>query len=211
MRPTKTDQAMAAAQETFADDPERAALIACARRFKASWLELGEALTRVRREGLWKGWGYGSFEEYGKSELHLRAETIEKLTGSYLFLQKRAPAVLGRDGLREPIPSYQAVDFLRRAEEEDNAGGEAMAEVRKLVLDDGASLASVARQYKDVLFPVSEGDRRARDASTLKSAAARLRDLLPETKAVPRKLAAEVASALERLLDALGAGEVEAA
>jgi hypothetical protein len=34
---------------------------------------------------------------------------------------------------------------------------------------------------------------------------------LPETKAVPRKLAAEVATALERLLDALGAGEVEAA
>jgi hypothetical protein len=79
------------------------------------------------------------------------------------------------------------------------------------VLDEGAPLAAVARQYKDVVFPISDEDRRARDASTLRSAAARLRDLLPETKAVPKKLAAEVGAAVEKLLAALGDGEEEAA
>ena len=119
--------------------------------------------------------------------------------------------MLERDGLASPIPSYQAVDFLRRAEEADGAPEGAVGEIHRLVLDEAAPLAAVARQYKDVVFPMSDDDRRSRDASTLRSAAARLRDLLPETKAVPRKLAGEVASAGEKLLAALGRGEEEAA
>jgi hypothetical protein len=209
--PTKIETELADAEREHADDPERAQLIACARRFKSSWIELAGSLTRIRRGGQWKKWGYDTFEHYAKSELHLRQETVDKLTGSYSFLQKRAPGVLDRDGLSSPIPSYQAVDFLRRAEESDGAPRDAVGEIHRLVLDEGAPLAAVARQYKDVVFPMSDDDRRARDASTLRSAAGRLRDLLPETKAVPRKLAGEVASALERLLAALGHDEEEAA
>jgi hypothetical protein len=202
---------MAEAEREHATDPERAQLIASARRFKSSWIELAGALTRVRRNGQWKRWGYDTFEHYAKSELHLRQETVDKLTGSYSFLQSRAPGVLDRDGLSSPIPSYQAVDFLRRAEEADGAPEDAIGEIHRLVLDEGAPLAAVARQYKDVVFPMSDEDRRARDASTLRSAAARLRDLLPETKAVPKKLAAEVGVVMEKLLAALGDGEEEAA
>jgi hypothetical protein len=98
------------------------------------------------------------------------------------------------------IPTYQAVDFLRRAEEADDAPRDAVGDIHRLVLDEGAPLASVARQYKDVVFPLSDADRKARDAATLTSAAVRLRDLLPETKAVPKKMANEVAASLERLL-----------
>ena len=58
VRATKTDAALAAAAEAHADDPERAELLHCARRFKSSWLELGEALTSVRKSGAWKRWGY---------------------------------------------------------------------------------------------------------------------------------------------------------
>jgi hypothetical protein len=119
--------------------------------------------------------------------------------------------VLERDGLSSPLPSYQAVDFLRRAEEADGVPREALGDIHRLVLDEGAPLASVARQYKDVVFPMSPEDRKARDAGTLRSAATRLRDLLPETKAVPKKLTAEVATVLERLLAALGDGAEEAA
>jgi hypothetical protein len=212
MPPTKTDETMESAEKTFASsDPERASVIACARRFKSSWIELAAALTRVKRGGQWSLWGYDTFEHYAKSELRLRQETVDKLTGSYVFLQKRAPAVLDRDGLSSPVPSYQAIDFLRRAEEADGVPREALGDIHRLVLDEGAPLATVARQYKDVVFPISAEDRRARDAGTLRSAATRLRDLLPETKAVPKKLVGEVSAALERLLEALGQGEEEAA
>jgi hypothetical protein len=212
MSPTKTLVTMESAEREHASsDPERANIIACARRFKSSWIELAEALTRIKRGGQWGRWGYDSFDHYAKSELHLRQETIDKLTGSYLFLQKRAPGVLERDGLDSRIPSYQAVDFLRRAEEADAAPKEALGEIHRLVLEEGAPLAAVTRQYKDVVFPVSAEDRKNRDAATLRSAASRLRDLLPETKAVPKKLAGEVAVTLERLLAVLGDGAEAAA
>jgi len=202
---TKTDAEMGRAESDHGSDPERAQLIACARRFKSSWIELAASLTRVRRGGQWKRWGYDTFEHYAKSELHLRQETVDKLTGSYTFLQKRAPGVLDRDGVSSPIPSYQAVDFLRRAEESEDATPDVVQALTRKVLADGAPLSAVSREYKDVVFPISEEDRAARDAATLKAAAARLRDLLPETKAVPKKLAHEVATAVERVLDALAA------
>jgi hypothetical protein len=208
MMKTKTDAALAAAEEAHAErDPERAEMIKTARLFKSSWLELAEALTRNRRAGAWRRWGFESFEQYTKLELHLRPETVEKLTGSFAFLQKRAPEVLARDGIGSPIPSYQAVDFLRRAEESDDATPDVVQALTRKVLADAAPLSAVSREYKDVVFPISDSDRSARDAATLKAAAARLRDLLPETKAIPKKLANEVAAAVERVLEALQARE----
>src|SRR5580704_12141206 len=96
---TKIDAELASAEQAHAGDPERAELIARTRRFKASWLELAEALTHVRRHDTWKRWGFESFAQYAARELHLRQETVDKLTGSFTFLQNRAPAVLRRDGL----------------------------------------------------------------------------------------------------------------
>src|ERR1035438_7156771 len=91
MHRTKTDAALADAERSHADDPERAELLARARRFKASWIELAEGLTAVKRSGGWKNLGYDSFEAYAKGELRIRQETADKLTGSYTFLKRRAP------------------------------------------------------------------------------------------------------------------------
>jgi hypothetical protein len=76
--------------------------------FKASWVELAEGLTQAKRQQRWKDWGYDSLETYARTELHLKQETVDKLTGSYSFLKRRAPSVLGRDAVSEPIPSYEA-------------------------------------------------------------------------------------------------------
>jgi len=203
MHRTKTDAALADAETVHADDPERAELLRRARRFKNSWIELAEALTSAKRHALWKGWGYDSFEAYAKSELHLRQETVDKLTGSYTFLQRRAPAVLERDGLRERVPSYQAIDFLRRAEEGESVPRDVLDELRGRVLDEAAPIATVARAYGEVVFPIDEGTKRARDLAGVKNVAKRLREILGETRAVPRKLAGEVSSALDRLLAAI--------
>jgi hypothetical protein len=211
MHRTKTDAALAEAEEAHADDPERAEALRRARRFKTSWVELGEVLTRVKRGGHWKKWGYESFEAYATGELLLKAPTVEKLTGSYTFLQRRAPSVLSRDGVHEPIPSYQAVDFLRRVEASEEAPRDVVSEVRRRVIDDAAPVSAVTRAYRDVVFPIDEATRQKRDAAGVRAVAKRLRELLTETGAVSPKLSREVTAVLDRLLAALGGSDEAAA
>jgi hypothetical protein len=211
MHQTKVDATLEALAGEHADDPERAELIHRARRFKASWLELAEGLTNARKRGAWKNWGFESFEDYARVELHLRPETVDKLTGSFQFLKHKAPDVLRRDGLNAPIPSYQSIDFLRRAEEEDGTKPDVMDALRKRVLDEGAPAAAVSREFKATVFPIDEATRKERDVAALRNVAKRLRELLNDTRAVPRRLAGEVGGALDTLLEALGKDEEAAA
>ena len=111
--------------------------------------------------------------------------------------------MLSRDSLSNPVPSYQSVDFLRRAESSESTPRDTVDEIRRRVLDDGASAAAVTREYRDVVFPIDDKQRKARDAAGLRNVATRLRELLGETRAVPRKLAGEVSGTLDRLLEAL--------
>jgi len=207
MQQTNVDRALAALEEQYADDPERVELLRRTRRFKASWLELGEALSEVKRHKTWEKWGYESMEAYAKAELKLRMDTVEKLTGSFMFLHKRAPEVLRRDPLEKELPSYQAIDFLRRAEEraeeDDTLPEGTMVDIRKKVLEDNVPVATVARLYKDTLFPVSEEDKKAKDRAAIKSSATKLRDLLAESDVLPKALARTVGDALDELLGEL--------
>ena len=208
---TRTEAALEETERLHADDPERAELCARARRFKASWIELAEGLSTVRKSNVWKRWGFTSFEDYAKRELHLRQETVEKLTGSYTFLHARAPEVLNRDGLERQIPTYQSIDFLRRAEEQEGAPAEVVAELRRRVLDDVAPLPSLSRQFKEVIFPLDEGEQRERQSGALRQTARRLKEQLDGTSAVPKSLAREVGNALDKLIAALADDEAEAA
>jgi hypothetical protein len=211
MHHTKTEAALAEAEIAHSSDPERAELLRRARHFKASWVELAEALTQAKRGRRWKDWGYDSLEAYAKAELKLRQETVDKLTGSYSFLKRRAPAVLARDALQEPIPSYEAVDFLRRAEANTQAPRDAVEAIRRRVLDDAASAGALSRTYGDVVFPLDDADRRARDVAGIRNVAKRLADLVANTPVVPRKLASEVGQTLTRLLEAIADNADEAA
>lgn len=193
------------------NDPERAEMIARARRFKTSWIELAEALSEVRRSGRFKDWGHDSFEDYAKKELKLRQETVDKLTGSYAFLKKRAPEVLRRDGLEEAIPTYQAIDYLRRAEDREDAPSEAVKELREKVLDQITPVAQLKRDFGPRIFPPTTDERREKELIQLKAAATRLRDVLAEATVVPSRIAVETRQAVERLIEALADKETKAA
>ncbi len=201
MRRTKTDQQLADAEARASDDPERQELLRRTRAFKASWIELAEALADVRRDSTWKRWGHDSFESYTRRELKLRAATVDKLLGSFAFLRKRAPEVLERDGTTMPIPTYQSVDFLRRASEEGEAPEETVDEIFHKVIDEAAPLGAVTRAYKDVVFPIPADERKNQDRAAVRNVAKRLHELLGDTKAVPKALASEVRAALERVLE----------
>jgi hypothetical protein len=203
---TKVDDALARAEVEHAHDPERAEAIARVRRFKAGWYELAETLSELRRNEQYKRWGYPDFDDYCKRELHLRKETVDKLTGSFTFLRKKAPDALRRDGRDAPIPSYQAVDFWRRAEEEAGAPEETVREIRRAVIDEGASLPKISRMYRQVVFPVDEEDRAGKRRATLKTTIDKLIELLAvarEEGSVPAPLCAEVEEPLARLAEHL--------
>ena len=62
-----------------------------------------------------------------------------------------------------------------------------------------------------MVFPIDEADQKKKDAAALKNVATRLRDLLGDTRAVPRRLAGTVSSALDELLTALDSESSRAA
>jgi hypothetical protein len=204
---TRTDDVLAASEIQHAHDPERAEMIARVRRFKASWFELGESLTEIKRSEAFKKWGHAAFEDYCKKELHLKRETADKLTGSFAFLRTRAPEVLRRDGRDAPIPSYQAVDFLRRAEEESDAPEEMLTEIRRHVLDEGTPLPKISRIYREAVFPLDPDEQTEKRLTSLSSTINRLVELLAIARAdriVPEQLCAEVEEPLARLAGHLG-------
>jgi hypothetical protein len=204
---TKVDAKLAADEDRFQDDPERHEMLQCVRRFKASWIDLGRALSEIRRASSWKRWGFDSFEAYTKSELHLRQETVDKLTGSFMFLQKRAPNLAAGREADAPMPSYQAIDFLRRAEEREDAPKDAVRAIYTRVMEEGANLPALKKEFQDSVFPLNAAEKRARDASGIRNVATRLRALVDGTHAVPKHLASRVAEALDELLAAVGDSE----
>ena len=209
---TKTDAEMAGEEIAFADtDPERAEIIARARRFKSSWIELAEALVEVKRSGRFRDWGYEDFDTYAKKELRLRQETVDKLTGSYSFLKRRAPQVLERDGVAHEIPSYQAIDFLRRASEREDAPRDVVEQIQHRVIEEAVPVSKVAREFGEKVFPISVDERKKREAAGIVNVAKRLRELLDETHIVPKKCVVDTQAALDRLLEVVREEKVAAA
>lgn len=203
MNLTKTDEALAAAVQAYANDPERVEALQRTRRFKTSWIELAEALTEIRKSKSWERWGYGSFETYFKTELHLRQETVDKLTGSYLFLKSKAPDVFERDAVSVPLPNYQAVDLLRRAEEKPDAPADALESLRKAVIEEGVKPTAIPKEVREAIFPVAPEVKRKKELSIVKSFAGRLRTMLGQLDVVEPELVSAVDAVLERLMDAL--------
>ena len=65
----------------------------------------------------------------------------------------------------------------------------------------GAGLPSIVRQFGETVFPIDPQEKKQRDVSAVLNVAKRLRELLDETRVVPKKLAAEVGETLDRLLE----------
>ncbi len=118
--------------------PRRAALMAACT-FKSSWVELGEALISVREEGQYKAWGYPSFEAYCKSELHIKADTVLKLTRSFAYLQQHAPERLSRSESTTAAPALDVVDLLSQAASRTKVSQDALSRMGAQLLQKDAA------------------------------------------------------------------------
>ncbi|MEZ4598747.1 MAG: hypothetical protein R2940_03035 [Syntrophotaleaceae bacterium] len=129
---------------------DRYRVLDVARRFKSSWVELGEELLQVSRNNLYRQWGYDSFQDYCAREIHIKQPTAQKLTRAFQYLAKEEPELLSRRKELKPLPDYRTIDLLRQAREEEDFSGEQYAELRRAVLEEERSHPAVRRQFKEM-------------------------------------------------------------
>jgi hypothetical protein len=177
------------------------------------------------RARLLEALGFRELRDYFHKELHLKRGTVDKLCASYGFLRANAPRLVrDRDDDGDPrdsgdlddprhrrpwddapIPSWEAVQYVAKAEERGAAGAEALAEMKRAAFEEGASVPALAKRFREVAFPVDDEEKKERLRQSILSTARRLADLACEPDAaVPRKLAEQAELLAGELAKALG-------
>jgi len=129
---------------------ERYEVLDKAKRFKSSWVELGEKLLEVSHRGSFRQWGYQNFEEYCVQEIRIKRGTAEKLTLAYRFMEKEEPQLLNQREELRPLPDYRSIDLLRKAKDEKGFSEEEYGDLRKSVVEEDRSHPTVLKKYKEV-------------------------------------------------------------
>jgi hypothetical protein len=184
----------------------RRRVLECARQFKASWVDLGRMLCQVRNESLWREWGYASFEAYCAKELFIRKQTAEKLTTSYRFIERHEPALVRSEEPR-PIPSFEVIDVLSRAEAAGRLPDDGWSHFREEVMERPPTPAALNRQLSERYGapPPPEEPPEEERLRKLAALARRVASACAQEDAVPKALlerARGVAEDLEELADA---------
>ena len=116
---------------------------------KTSWIELGQVLYSVWKDKMYKNWGSATFEAYTSKEIGIKKPTAMKLLRSYYFLEKEEPSYLKEENA-EPtkaasIPSYEAVDVLRRAKNKKILDNEDYQSLKNKVFKKGGDVSEVKK------------------------------------------------------------------
>jgi hypothetical protein len=205
---TATAEKLASRAEDLPEGSVRRCVLEGARRFKAAWVEFGRLLAQVRRESLWKEWGYPSFEKYCTKELFIRPATAEKLTVSFGFLERHEPALARADRAEAKAPPFEVIEVLSRAEQAGRLSQEGWRELRDEVLQNPPTPAAMNRKISERFGPppTPPAPRKAERLSRLAALARRLATACEEDTAVPQALAKRAAD-LARDLEELGGEE----
>jgi len=181
-----------------------------AKRFKTSWVELGQYLQTVWREKHYKGWGYVSFESYCTREIDVRTSTALKLLRSYYFLEREEPIFLKEklidsDKVVE-LPSFHSVDILRLAKDKKGLNDEDYKTLKYSVLDKGEEPKEVRSKLKNILESYQELDpeegKKKRYTATINRCLSTLRNLRREIEhsgMLPQKIVKEVDQLISKI------------
>ncbi|MBU1084470.1 MAG: hypothetical protein ABIG55_06045 [Candidatus Omnitrophota bacterium] len=183
-------------------DSLRYRVLKSAKDFKTSWIELGQMLYTVWKDKLYKEWGYSEFDAYTSKEIGIRGQTSLKLLRSYSFLEKEEPQYLKRDdngGINAvSVPTYEAVDVLRRASGNKEIAPEDYTKIRRYVLEEGKDAKEAQKDLTEIIKRNEELEpdevRRKKHETRLKRFIGVLRALSNEirvTKALPENIARE--------------------
>ena len=181
-------------------DSERYQVLDTAKRFKSSWVELGDKLLKVNSSARFREWGYTSFEEYCTQEIRIKKGTAEKLTLAYRYMERHEPELLSRREELKPLPDYRSMDLLRRAREEKSFSDEEYSELRRHVVEEERSHPTVLKKFKEV--SAARGEELSDPANLLKAglaAARRLDTALQAVTVVPTQYREQVRSLINHL------------
>lgn len=138
--------------QTLDDSSYRYKVLETCRRFKTSWIELGEALFACHRDKMYLEWGYVTFEGYCAKELGIKQPTAAKLLKSYHFLETEEPSyiekVRGEVVPEEKHPDLESVNLLRLARNNKKFDEGQYRKIRKQVLDDAREPQDVRKEIK---------------------------------------------------------------
>lgn len=192
--------------------PKREDLLRCTKAFRSGWHELAKALVDCQKSQAYLQWGFPSFEEYYRKELRLKSPTVAKLVGSYTYLRQVAPDALQRNGVSEPLPTPEAVEYLRQTAERCGRGevnDEVLDNMRQAVLEENLPLARIKERFRGALS--TEADRRSEEVKkqrqAIKTATSLLQGFAALADAVPESVIRGAQEALAALIDAYKKGE----
>ena len=135
----------------------RSQILDYSKKFKTSWVNLGQALCSVWRDKLYYAWGYDRFEYYTEQEVGIPKQMSLKLLKTYFFLESEEPAYLKKEfsETREAVqvPGYEAVNVLRLAKQKKELLRDDYVKLKKDVFDKGKD-ASLVR--KDLVALMKE-------------------------------------------------------
>jgi hypothetical protein len=184
---SQVDAAMAQKAREVPPGSFRHTVLQSARRFKASWVELGKLLVKVRDEALFQEWAFESFEQYCSRELHIRKATADKLVRAFSFLNRHEPKRMESEDVQETAPAFEVVEVLADAEDRGKLSAAEYRTVRDAIWNPEKPVAEMRRELYD-RFPREEAPP-ASDSASLKRLAAFARKLAAElssNKKVPR-------------------------
>lgn len=184
---TKAELAIENLMNNLEPGTPRFQVLDSAKRFKSSWVELGERLIAVSEKKLYREWGYVTFEEYCSKEVRIKKPTALKLTRAYRFLEKEEPAMLAKREELRPLPDYRSVDLLCKAREE-GLPEEPYHDLRKAVLEEERSHPTILKRYRDVSPPPPADEMEKAALRRALSATKQLENALGELPPLPDRL-----------------------
>lgn len=196
---SKSAQHIEQLMQQLPPESERYQVLATAKQFKSSWVELGEWLARISDSNQFSDWGFTSFEDYCTKEIRIRRQTAEKLLLAFRFLERKEPRLLDRkQGC--PLPDYRSVDLLRQADEKEHFSMAEYVELRQAVIEEERSHPSIAKQFRDMSHSHQPEQKTIHQYRNALLAAKRLSTSLREIQDIPHGLS----GAVEELIGFLG-------
>ena len=155
------------------------------KKFKMSWIELGQALYSVWKDKLYKSWGYSTFEAYTSKEIGIKKQTAMKLLRSYYFLEKEEPAYLEKNYTESAeaasAPTYEAVNVLRLAKNKKVLDEGDYRDLKKKVFQKGSDAGQVRKELTSLIKERQELEpeeaRKKREIATVKRFLAMLKTI----------------------------------
>lgn len=152
---TRTLEKIEERMSSIPQDSVRYKVLASARDFKTSWVELGQSLYSVWRDKSYKEWGYITFDAYTSKEIGIKKQTAMKLLKSYFFLEKEEPVYLQRGyaASSDPskMPTYESVNLLRLARNKKTLDRDDYAHLKENVLELGKDAREVKKDLTTLI------------------------------------------------------------